>query len=74
MAGMDAMQWVIVVAGMVITFVVMEMEKALRRYLMAMGTDTDDAEYGMFDSQPTPNQDISLPKGASHLNLTELSK
>ena len=74
MAGMNVMQWVLVVAAMAITFIVMEMEKALRRHLMAMGKDTDDAEYGMFDSKPTPNQDISLPKGASHLNLTELSK
>lgn len=74
MEGMTFIQWVIVFLAMIITFVVMELEKALRRHLMAQGADTDDAEYGVFDAPAEPNQDISLPKGASHLNLTELAK
>jgi magnesium-transporting ATPase (P-type) len=74
MGPMSAMQWLIVVVIMIIVFVIMELEKAFRRYMMSMGFDTNDTEYGVFDSAPTPNQDISLPKGASHLNLTELSK
>jgi magnesium-transporting ATPase (P-type) len=74
MGPMEAKQWGIVILGMVITFLVMEAEKALRRVLLAMGQDTDDKEYGFFDAEPTPEQDISLPKGASHLNLTELAK
>ena len=57
-----------------VTFCVMEAEKALRRVLLARGADTDDKEYGIFDAEPETNGDISLPKGASHLNLTELSK
>jgi magnesium-transporting ATPase (P-type) len=75
MGPMKAAQWGIVLVCMVITFVVMEAEKALRRVLKSMGTDTDDTGYGYFDqAEAVPNQDISLPKGASHLNLTELSK
>ena len=52
----------------------MELEKALRRKLVAMGVDTDDKEYGAFDDVPEPDQDITLPKGASRLKLTELTK
>jgi magnesium-transporting ATPase (P-type) len=75
MGPMKAVQWLIVVICMAITFIVMELEKALRRAIQASGGDTEDREYGYFDGeQVEPNQDITLPKGASHLNLTELSK
>lgn len=75
MQGMDIAQWGVVLLGMVITFVIMEIEKAFRRYLMSLGEDTDDKEYGLFDDAPAPPQgDMSLPKGASHLNLTDLNK
>ena len=74
MGGMDGAQWGVVVAFMFVTFVVMEAEKALRRYIQASGGDTDDRGIGYFDEDVEPNQDISLPKGASHLNLTELHK
>lgn len=75
MGPMDAAGWGIVVAGMAITFVVMEIEKYIRKSLSEMGSDTDDREYGMFDNKPGEEEvDMSLPKGASHLNLTELSK
>jgi magnesium-transporting ATPase (P-type) len=74
MGPQKAVGWGITILCTFIVFVVMETEKAFRRFLMAQGADTDDREYGYFDSEPHPNQDISLPKGASHLNLTELSK
>ena len=66
--------WVVVIIGMVIVFVVMELEKALRRALLAAGADVGDNEIGMFDDTPQVNKDMSLPKGASHLNLTALNK
>ena len=74
MGPMDAVQWGIVVLGMVVVFVVMEIEKAIRRALLAAGADVGDTEIGFFDSEPKPRQDMSLPKGASHLKLTELAK
>lgn len=75
MAPMKPFQWGIVLLGGVIVFLGLEMEKALRRYLKANGSDVDDAEYGIFDKTVgEPDQDISLPKGASHLKLTEIKK
>ena len=83
MGAMDAIQWVIVVFFMCVTFFIMEIEKAVRRYLMNLGEDTDDREYGYFDAPPTTCEHAVddeegnkvkplLPKGASHLNLTQL--
>uniref|UniRef100_A0A7S4A9M6 Cation-transporting P-type ATPase N-terminal domain-containing protein n=1 Tax=Pseudo-nitzschia australis TaxID=44445 RepID=A0A7S4A9M6_9STRA len=70
MRPMKLFQWGIVLLGGVIVFVALELEKALRRYLKSQGADVDDAEYGVFDDgAPTPNADIRLPKGASHLQL-----
>jgi len=75
MAPMYAFQWGLVLLGGIIVFLGLELEKAFRRYLKARNYDTEDAEYGMFDSTPPePNQDITLPKGASHLKLTEIKK
>merc|ERR1712115_141322 len=57
MAPMKAFQWGIVLLGGVIVFVGLEMEKALRRYLKARGSDVDDAEYGIFDGTiPQPDE------------------
>jgi magnesium-transporting ATPase (P-type) len=75
MRPMKGFQWGLVALGSVIVFIVLEIEKAVRRHLKAKGADVDDTEYGIFDSsRPVPNQDISLPKGASHLKLTEIKK
>lgn len=73
MGPMKGMQWAIVGIFMVVVFVVMEIEKGIRRSLLARGSDVGDSEYGFFDTEPNPEQDISLPKGASHLNLTTLN-
>merc|ERR1711965_1179177 len=73
MGPMDGAGWGIVVAGMAITFVIMEIEKAVRRHLSQQGSDTDDLEYGLFDAPPGDEEvDMSLPQGVSHLKLTEL--
>jgi len=72
MAPMYGFQWGLVLLGGIVVFIGLEMEKAFRRFLKAKGTDVDDAEYGMFDEDVTPDQDISLPKGASHLKLTKI--
>jgi len=53
MAPMDGSQWGIVAIFMAVTFIVMEAEKAVRRYLSALGEDTDDAELDpTFDDVP----------------------
>jgi len=54
MAPMSGLQWAIVVVFMVVTFFVMEAEKAIRRYLSSLGEDTDDAEYDPTFDQPRP--------------------
>jgi len=75
MEGMFAFQWGLVLLGGVVVFLGLEAEKTLRRYLKMKGSDVDDAEYGIFDTTPgAPSQDISLPKGASHLKLTNIKK
>merc|ERR1711904_334563 len=73
MGPMKIEQWGIVALFSFVVFLVMEAEKAVRRSLLKTGADVGDAEYGYFDTVPTPNQDITLPKGASHLNLTTLN-
>jgi len=75
MAPMKIEQWALVAVGMLVVFLVMEAEKALRRYLTAQGADTDDRELDYFDSPPNPDTgDPLLPKGASSLKLRELPK
>lgn len=75
MEGMYIEQWGLVAAGVVIVFFVMEAEKALRRYLSSLGSDTDDLQYDYFDSPPELNStDRLLPKGASKMHVGELAK
>ena len=71
MKGMDGLGWGLTIASMVFVFFAMEGEKAIRRSLKASGADTDDRE-GVVD--PLPPVDMSMPKGASKLNLQELAK
>jgi magnesium-transporting ATPase (P-type) len=72
MGPMEGFQWGIVFLLGICVFMIMEAEKAVRRFLKAQGKDTDDLDYGFLDVPPTPDEDIALPKGASHLKLTEL--
>jgi magnesium-transporting ATPase (P-type) len=44
MAGMNAIQWGIVVLMMVVTFLVMETEKAIRKKLKSIGYDVSDRQ------------------------------
>lgn len=75
MGPMEAFQWGIVLLFGVAVFLIMEFEKAVRRHLKAMGSDTDELEYGFMDTPPQKTDgDITLPKGASHLKLTELKE
>jgi magnesium-transporting ATPase (P-type) len=75
MKGMDWLGWVLTIASMIIVFTVMEIEKTIRRNLKAKGADTDDRETPFFtDSTPVVGDDVmKMPKGASKLNLQELS-
>jgi len=53
MAPMNGLQWGIVAGFMAVTFIIMELEKAIRRYLSNLGEDTDDAQYDpTFDQAP----------------------
>lgn len=77
MKGMDVRQWGIVLLFTVIMFLVMEVEKSLRRHLKFRGEDTDDRQYGLFDNI-TEGEDgadeMLLPKGSSRLSLVALDK
>jgi magnesium-transporting ATPase (P-type) len=74
MKGMDGLGWGLTFASMFIVFFAMELEKAIRRNLKAKGADTDDREEPFFtDSVAQPGFDMSMPKGASKLNLQELA-
>ncbi|KAL7499235.1 hypothetical protein ACHAWT_010155 [Skeletonema menzelii] len=75
MKGMDGIGWGLTLVSMVIVFTVMEAEKALRRSLKAKGADTDDREEPAFfgTDSGAPAVDMSMPKGASKLNLQELA-
>jgi magnesium-transporting ATPase (P-type) len=75
MKGMDGYGWLLTFVSMLIVFIIMEIEKAIRRRLKASGADTDDREQGFFDSQVVPAgpDSMKLPKGASKLNLQELT-
>lgn len=63
MAPMDWFQWVLVLVFMVITFIVMEIEKAVRRYLSNLGEDTDDIAF-----DPNFDQDVGGAKPKSIMN------
>ena len=73
MEGMDWILWMFVLGSMAIVFIVMELEKALRRSLKAGGTDTDDSNDHLIADRAPANVSLDMPKGASKLNLQELS-
>lgn len=75
-SGMDGAQWGITLLFMVIVFLVMETEKAIRRHLKFKGVDTDDTGYGVFDDpmEGEAGDGKLLPDGASSLNLVSLEK
>ena len=74
MKGMDGLGWGLTIASMIIVFFFMELEKGIRRSLKAKGADTDDTEPFFTDADATPADDaMQMPKGASKLNLQELS-
>eukprot|EP00546_Thalassionema_frauenfeldii_P018067 CAMPEP_0178900066 /NCGR_PEP_ID=MMETSP0786-20121207/3264_1 /TAXON_ID=186022 /ORGANISM="Thalassionema frauenfeldii, Strain CCMP 1798" /LENGTH=1038 /DNA_ID=CAMNT_0020571023 /DNA_START=121 /DNA_END=3237 /DNA_ORIENTATION=- len=72
MAPMTGAMWGISIVGMVITFIVMEVEKAVRRYLKAKGSDTDDRELDGFDRGDTRTSHMHLPANAHKLGTAEL--
>jgi magnesium-transporting ATPase (P-type) len=71
MEGMDGWQWLITIVFMLVVFLVMEAEKATRRYLKMQGKDTDDVELSRFDRkvEPPPPGTRLLPKGGSKLGV-----
>jgi magnesium-transporting ATPase (P-type) len=75
MRGMDGVGWAIVFGFMAAVFIIMEIEKAIRRCLKAKGADTDDREDNIFDAPAHVGtaEEMKMPKGASKLNLTELA-
>jgi len=73
MDPLDGRQWGIVALFMVVTFVVMETEKAVRIYLTRLNYDTADVEYGPFDTVPKPDRE-PLPKEVDRFGRNELPK
>jgi len=76
MAGMDGVQWGIVVVFMAVVFLILEAEKSARRYLLRLGEDTDDLRYDEhFDAPPRQhNQDNVGQLQKTHLRLSELKR
>jgi magnesium-transporting ATPase (P-type) len=75
MAPMDGAMWLVTFLGMVITFIVMEAEKALRRYLRTRGSDTEDRERdALFDVNVVRTTHLHLPPEAKRLGLEELKR
>ena len=72
MDGQDRFQWIIVLVCVIITFFVMEGEKALRRCLKAQGANADDSLRDQLFDASIDNISFHLPKGASHSNLATL--
>jgi len=64
--------WGISVAGMVITFIIMELEKVVRNYLKAKGSDTDDLEPTAFDRKDDRTTHMHMPANAAQLGTAEL--
>ena len=63
MAGMDGIQWAIVAGFMMVSFIIMELEKAVRRYLSSLGEDTDDVKYDpTFDAPPRASSHEPFPR------------
>lgn len=73
MAGMDATQWGIVALFMVVVFISMETEKAVRNYLSSLKYDVDDKEYGVFDASHEPDT-TPLPEEVKNFGKNELNK
>jgi len=69
---MTGEMWGMAIAAMIITFIVMESEKALRRYLKAKGSDTDDRELDGFDRADNRTTHMHLPANAHKLGTAEL--
>jgi len=72
METMNGSMWGVAIAGMVITFIVMELEKALRRRLKAAGNDTDDRELDGLDRGDDRTSHMHLPANAHKLGTAEL--
>ena len=78
MRGMNGLHWGIAFLFMVVIFIVIEIEKAVRWLLRARGSDTDDVEYSMFDNineaTAEPSKGRLLQQGASRLDLVASNK
>lgn len=58
---------------MVVVFIVMETEKGLRVYLSSLKYDTDDKEYGVFDSPHQPDN-TPLPEEVNRFGRNEATR
>merc|ERR1711966_650417 len=72
MAPMNGAMWGMSIAAMVIAFIVMELEKGLRRKLKAQGSDTDDRELDGLDRADNRTTHMHLPANAHKLGTAEL--
>jgi magnesium-transporting ATPase (P-type) len=58
--GMDIMQWILALGFTAIVFLVMEVEKGIRRFKRSQGEDTDDLEYDDIFDDPPPTPTPTL--------------
>jgi magnesium-transporting ATPase (P-type) len=73
MGPMDGWQWGIVVLTMIVVFIVMEIEKAVRNYLTSLKYDTDDQGEQPFDYNVEPDT-TPLPDSAKRFGTNQLPK
>lgn len=73
MTAMDGWQWAIVAIFFVAVFIIMEFEKSVRNYLTMLKYDTDDSDYGPFDTPPVPDN-TPLPAEVDRFGRNEATK
>lgn len=72
-SGMNGIQWGIVILFMIVVFIVMEFEKAVRAYLTDLKYDTDDRGDQPFDEEVQPDR-TPLPEEVKRFGRNELSR
>jgi len=72
MKGMTMAMWGVSIVGMIVVFLIMEAEKALRRHLKSKGSDTDDLEPSQFDRKDDRTTHMHMPANSTRLGTAEL--
>ena len=73
-SGMTGIQWGIVILFMVVVFVIMEFEKAVREFVADRDYYADDREEQPFDAMTEPPADTNVPDKVSRFGRNELPR